>query len=66
MPVMDGPSSVSAMRALGVTIPIFGVTGNGEEKDIEHFTSHGATEVSSRYSWAFAIIVRIFIYVFMQ
>ena len=42
---MDGPSSVSAMRALGVTIPIFGVTGNGEEKDIDHFTSNGATEV---------------------
>ena len=47
MPTMDGPSSVSAMRALGVTIPIFGVTGNGEEKDIQHFKSNGATEVSS-------------------
>ena len=45
MPVMNGPSSVSAMRAMGVTIPIFGVTGNGDEKDIQHFKSHGATDV---------------------
>ena len=46
MPVMDGPTAARAIRGMGVTIPIFGVTGNGEEKDIELFTSNGATEVS--------------------
>ena len=45
MPVMDGPSAVKAIRDLGVTIPIFGVTGDGEDKDIDYFKSHGATAV---------------------
>ena len=45
MPNMDGPTAAKAMRDLGVTIPIFGVTGNGEEKDIEHYKSQGATAV---------------------
>ena len=52
MPVMNGPSSASAIRALGVTIPIFGVTGNGGDEDIQHFISHGATEVSGHYAWS--------------
>jgi len=60
MPVMDGPSSVSAIRALGVTIPIFGVTGNGGDEDIKHFISHGVTEVSGRYTWSLNGRVRIF------
>ena len=42
---MDGPSAAKAMRDLGITIPIFGVTGNGEEGDIDHYIAHGATEV---------------------
>ena len=45
MPNMDGPTSAKAMRDLGVTIPIFGVTGNAEENDIEHYKSQGATAV---------------------
>ena len=45
MPVMDGPSAAKAMRDLGVTIPIFGVTGDGEDKDIVYFKSQGATAV---------------------
>ena len=45
MPVMDGPSAAKAMRDLGVTIPIFGVTGDGEDNDIDYFKSHGATAV---------------------
>ena len=52
MPVMNGPSSASAIRALGVTIPIFGVTGNGGDEDRQHFISHGATEVSGHYAWS--------------
>ena len=62
MPVMDGPASASAMRALGVTIPIFGVTGNGSDEDIQHYMSHGATEVSNCY----INIVRIYYYAFLQ
>ena len=45
MPNMDGPSAAKAMRDLGVTVPIFGVTGNDEENDIEHYKSQGATAV---------------------
>ena len=45
MPNMDGPTAAKSMRDLGVTIPIFGVTGNGEEADIEHYKSQGATAV---------------------
>ena len=28
MPVMDGPTATRAIRAMGVTSPIFGLTGN--------------------------------------
>ena len=35
MPVMDGPDSTKAIRALGVTCPIFGVTGNTLDTDIQ-------------------------------
>ena len=42
---MDGPTAAKAMRDLGVTIPIFGVTGNGQEADIDHYIAHGATTV---------------------
>jgi CheY-like chemotaxis protein len=45
MPVMDGPSAAKAIRDLGVTVPIFGVTGDGEDNDIDYFKSHGATAV---------------------
>ena len=45
MPVMDGPSAAKAMREIGVTVPIFGVTGDGEDNDIDYFKSHGATAV---------------------
>ena len=35
MPVMDGPDATQAIRALGVTCPIFGVTGNTLDMDIQ-------------------------------
>ena len=35
MPVMDGPDATKAIRDLGVTCPIFGVTGNTLETDIQ-------------------------------
>ena len=45
MPVMDGPTATKAIRAMGYSEPIFGVTGNGMKEDIEHFIAHGATGV---------------------
>ena len=35
MPVMDGPDATKAIRDLGVTCPIFGVTGNTLDMDIQ-------------------------------
>jgi len=32
MPTMDGPTATEAIRAAGITWPIFGVTGNGLER----------------------------------
>jgi CheY-like chemotaxis protein len=45
MPKMDGPSATKAIRALGYTSPIFGVTGNALDSDIDHFLGHGADRV---------------------
>jgi CheY-like chemotaxis protein len=45
MPKMDGPSATKAIRALGYTSPIFGVTGNAVDSDVEHFLGHGADRV---------------------
>jgi DNA-binding response OmpR family regulator len=42
---MDGPTATQAIRALGCTVPIFGVTGNGLESDVKYFKSMGATDV---------------------
>ena len=35
MPMMDGPDATQAIRELGVTIPIFGVTGNTLDMDVQ-------------------------------
>ena len=45
MPVMDGPDATKAIRDLGVTCPIFGVTGNTLDTDIQRFMDSGATDV---------------------
>jgi hypothetical protein len=45
MPNMDGPDATAALRALGVTCPIFGVTGNTLDMDVERFMTSGATGV---------------------
>ncbi len=42
---MDGPTATKEIRALGYTIPIFGVTGNGVQSDLDHFRLCGANEV---------------------
>ena len=40
MPVMDGPDATRALRDLGVTCPIFGVTGNTLDMDIQVVFRH--------------------------
>ena len=45
MPVMDGPDATKAIRDLGVTIPIFGVTGNTLDMDVQRFMDSGTTDV---------------------
>jgi CheY-like chemotaxis protein len=45
MPNMDGPTATKEIRALGFAAPIFGVTGNALDFDIEHFLRCGATKV---------------------
>ena len=48
MPKMDGPTATKAIRELGYTGLIFGVTGNALEEDIEHFLSSGADRVLTK------------------
>ena len=45
MPVMDGPTATQAIRSLGYSDPIFGVTGNALDSDINYFVKCGATAV---------------------
>jgi len=48
MPVMDGPAAVSRIRAIGFTGAIFGVTGNSQEPEVEHFVKSGVNEVYTK------------------
>ena len=45
MPNMDGPTATRAIRELGYTGLIFGVTGNGLQEDKEHFLAHGLDDI---------------------
>ena len=48
MPNMDGPSATHAIRALGYSGPILGVTGNTLESDVIHFVKCGANAVLAK------------------
>jgi signal transduction histidine kinase/CheY-like chemotaxis protein len=48
MPVMDGPTATQIIRGLGYTGPIFGVTGNALESDVNYFTSSGVNAVLAK------------------
>eukprot|EP01041_Mallomonas_annulata_P012181 gene12181-biopygen5948 len=48
MPVMDGPSAAKAMREMGFTGPIIGVTGNAIGADVKTYLSNGANEVLTK------------------
>ena len=45
MPKMNGPDATKAIRQLGYTGPIIGVTGNALPEDREVFMNAGATDV---------------------
>jgi two-component system capsular synthesis sensor histidine kinase RcsC len=48
MPNMDGPESVAGMREAGYTGPVFGVTGNQLQADIDLFIAKGADKVIAK------------------
>jgi CheY-like chemotaxis protein len=48
MPVMDGPTATKAIRALGFTGPIIGLTGNAMDSDLKLFRAQGATDVLTK------------------
>jgi CheY-like chemotaxis protein len=42
---MDGPTATKKIRSLGFSSPIFGVTGNLMDQDVERFKTSGADVV---------------------
>ena len=44
-PIMDGPTATRAIRLLGYTGRIFGVTGNGIPTDVKAFRDSGVDRV---------------------
>ena len=48
MPVMDGVTATSMMRAIGFTGRIIGITGNAMQEDLNSFTSSGADVVLTK------------------
>ena len=48
MPVMDGVTATSMMRAIGYTGRIIGITGNAMQEDLNSFTSSGADVVLTK------------------
>ena len=48
MPNMDGPTATKEIRALGYKAPIFGVTGNTLDSDINYFIDSGADRILAK------------------
>ena len=48
MPNMDGPAATKAIRHLGYCGPIFGVTGNALDSDVNYFVRCGANGVLAK------------------
>ena len=48
MPNMDGPTATKAIRHLGYRGPIFGVTGNALDSDVNYFVQSGANGVLAK------------------
>jgi len=45
MPVMNGPSAAKALREMGCTVPVLGVTGNLLPEDVKYYKEQGANDV---------------------
>ena len=48
MPNMDGPTATKQIRSFGYKAPIFGVTGNTLDSDINYFLESGANQVLAK------------------
>ena len=48
MPNMDGPTATKIIRSLGYSAPVFGVTGNALDSDVQYFTSCGADRIFTK------------------
>lgn len=48
MPVLNGPDATSELRALGIHIPIVGITGNALPSDTAFFMNAGANHVLTK------------------
>lgn len=48
MPILNGPDTTKALRDLGYCMPIFGLTGNVMQDDIQYFLSSGADHVLAK------------------
>ena len=48
MPILNGPDTTLALRDLGYKYPIFGLTGNVMQEDVQHFLESGADHVLSK------------------
>ena len=48
MPILNGPDTIVALRDLGYKYPIYGLTGNVMQEDIQHFLESGANYVLSK------------------
>jgi CheY-like chemotaxis protein len=42
MPILNGPDATAELRALGIHIPVIGITGNALPEDRAHFINAGA------------------------
>jgi signal transduction histidine kinase/ActR/RegA family two-component response regulator len=48
MPQLDGPTATKRIRALHYTAPIFGVTGNALDSDVDYFIKCGADKIFAK------------------
>ncbi len=48
MPNQNGDDATAALRALGMSVPVIGLTGDAHPDDIESFLAKGATEVLTK------------------
>mmetsp|Transcript_14066 Transcript_14066/g.23394 ORF Transcript_14066/g.23394 Transcript_14066/m.23394 type:complete len:214 (+) Transcript_14066:2527-3168(+) len=48
MPVLNGPLATKQIRAMGVSTPIVGITGNVLPEDVSYFKSCGADDVLAK------------------